>query len=150
MRDTASVFVQLSSSAEDLGKSQDQVLEFTRLITEIGYYGGSSSDELSNALRQMSQSFAGGIVRAEEFNSIIENTPEIARAIGTGMELSMGQLRTAMLNGQLTSEAVLNSLMSQTEAVDAQFAKMPRTVSAAMQTIENEFGGLVVCEKWCD
>lgn len=143
MRDTASVFVQLSSSAQDLGKSQDQVLEFTRLITEIGYYGGSSSDELSNALRQMSQSFAGGIVRAEEFNSVIENTPEIARTIASGMGISMGQLRQEMLAGKLTAEAVFDAILSQGGNVDALFAKMPRTVSAAMQTMENELTTLV-------
>lgn len=143
MRDTASVFVQLSSSAEDLGKSQDQVLEFTRLITEIGYYGGSSSDELSNALRQMSQSFAGGIVRAEEFNSVIENTPEIARTIASGMGISMGQLRQEMLAGKLTAEAVFDAILSQGGNVDALFSKMPRTVSAAMQTMENELTTLV-------
>ena len=137
------VFTSLSGALQDVGTSQTDILRLTETLNKLGVIGGSSADEVSNALRQFAQSMAGGVVRAEEFNSIIENTPEIARAIGSGMNLSMGQLRTAMLNGQLTSEAVLNSLMSQTENVDAQFAKMPRTVSAAMQTIENEFGGLV-------
>ena len=137
------VFTSLSGALQDVGTSQTDILRLTETLNKLGVIGGSSVDEVSNALRQFAQSMAGGVIRAEEFNSIIENTPEIARAIGAGMNLSMGQLRTAMLNGQLTSEAVLNSLMSQTETVDAQFAKMPRTVSAAMQTIENEFGGLV-------
>lgn len=137
------VFTSLSGALQDVGTSQSDILRLTETLNKLGVIGGSSADEVSNALRQFAQSMAGGVVRAEEFNSIIENTPEIARAIGAGMSMSMGQLRTAMLNGQLTSEAVLNSLMSQTEAVDAQFAKMPRTVSAAMQTMENEFGGLV-------
>lgn len=137
------VFTSLSGALHDVGTSQSDILRLTETLNKLGVIGGSSADEVSNALRQFAQSMAGGVVRAEEFNSIIENTPEIARAIGAGMSMSMGQLRTAMLNGQLTSEAVLNSLMSQTEAVDAQFAKMPRTVSAAMQTMENEFGGFV-------
>ena len=137
------VFTSLSGALQDVGTSQSDILRLTETLNKLGVIGGSSADEVSNALRQFAQSMAGGVVRAEEFNSIIENTPEIARAIGAGMNLSMGQLRTAMLNGQLTSEAVLNSLMSQTETVDAQFAKMPRTVSAAMQTMENEFAGFV-------
>lgn len=137
------VFTSLSGALQDVGTSQSDILRLTETLNKLGVIGGSSSEEVSNALRQFSQSMAGGIVRAEEFNSIIENTPEIARAIAAGMSVSMGQLRTAMLNGQLTSEAVLNSLMSQTETVDAQFAKMPRTVSAAMQTMENEFAGFV-------
>lgn len=137
------VFTSLSGALQDVGTSQTDILRLTETLNKLGVIGGSSADEVSNALRQFAQSMAAGVVRAEEFNSIIENTPEIARAIGAGMNLSMGQLRTAMLNGQLTSEAVLNSLMSQTETVDAQFAKMPRTVSAAMQTMENEFAGFV-------
>ncbi len=137
------VFTSLSGALQDVGTSQSDILRLTETLNKLGVIGGSSADEVSNALRQFAQSMAGGVVRAEEFNSIIENTPEIARAIGAGMNLSMGQLRAAMLNGQLTSEAVLNSLMSQTETVDAQFAKMPRTVFAAMQTMENEFGGFV-------
>ena len=137
------VFTSLSGALQDVGTSQTDILRLTETLNKLGVIGGSSVDEVSNALRQFAQSMAGGVVRAEEFNSIIENTPEIARAIGAGMNLSMSQLRAAMLNGQLTSEAVLNSLMSQTETVDAQFAKMPRTVSAAMQTMENEFAGFV-------
>jgi len=137
------VFTSLSGALQDVGTSQSDILRLTETLNKLGVIGGSSADEVSNALRQFAQSMAGGVVRAEEFNSIIENTPEIVRAIGAGMNLSMGQLRAAMLNGQLTSEAVLNSLMSQTETVDAQFAKMPRTVSAAMQTMKNEFGGFV-------
>lgn len=137
------VFTSLSGALQDIGTSQTDILRLTETLNKLGVIGGSSADEVSNALRQFAQSMAGGVVRAEEFNSIIENTPEIARAIGAGMSMSMGQLRTAMLNGQLTSEAVLNSLMSQAETVDAQFAKMPRTVSAAMQTMGNEFGGFV-------
>lgn len=137
------VFTSLSGALQDIGTSQTDILRLTETLNKLGVIGGSSTDEISNALRQFSQSMAGGIVRAEEFNSIIENTPEIARAIGVGMNLSMGQLRTAMLNGQLTSEAVLKSLLSQTQTVDAQFAKMPRTVSAAMATMENEINGLI-------
>jgi len=137
------VFTSLSGALQDVGTSQSDILRLTETLNKLGVIGGSSADEVSNALRQFAQSMAGGVVRAEEFNSILEGTPEIARAIAAGMGSSMGQLRQDMLAGKLTSEAVLNSLMSQTETVDAQFAKMPRTVSAAMQTMENEFGGFV-------
>ncbi len=138
-----SVFVSLSGALQDVGASQSDVLQLTKTLNQLGVIGGSSSEEVSNALRQFSQSMAGGIVRAEEFNSILENTPEIARAIGAGMGLSMGQLRTAMLNGQLTAESVMNSLLSQTDSVNSAFALMPRTVSAAIQSLSNEFTGLI-------
>ena len=91
--EVVSVFASISSSANDLGKSQSSILRFTQLVNEIGYAGGSSADAIKLSMRQMSQSFAGGVVRAEEFNSMIENTPEIVRAAANGMGISMGEIR---------------------------------------------------------
>ena len=141
--EVVSVFASISSSANDLGKSQSSILRFTQLVNEIGYAGGSSADAIKLSMRQMSQSFAGGIVRAEEFNSIIENTPEIVRAAANGMGISMGEIRQKMLAGKLSAVEFYDAIMSQGSAIDAMFNQMPRTVAAAMQTLGNEFTALV-------
>ena len=141
--DVVSVFASISSSANDLGKSQSSILRFTQLVNEIGYAGGSSAEAIKFSMRQMSQSFAGGIVRAEEFNSMIENTPEIVRAAAKGMGISMGEIRQKMLAGKLSAVEFYDAIMSQGSAIDAMFNQMPRTVAAAMQTLGNEFTALV-------
>jgi len=141
--DVVSVFASISSSANDLGKSQSSILRFTQLVNEIGYAGGSSADAIKFSMRQMSQSFAGGVVRAEEFNSMIENTPEIVRAAAKGMGISMGEIRQKMLAGKLSAVEFYDAIMSQGSAIDAMFNQMPRTVAAAMQTLGNEFTALV-------
>ena len=137
--DAVNVFNSLTASLESVGASKSQIMTVTEEINKLGVIGGSSVDDMRNSMRQFGQSMAGGIVRAEEFNSIIENTPEIARAIAAGMGVSMGQLRQDMLAGKLTSDAVFKALLSQVGATNDAFAKMPRTVSQAIGQLSNNF-----------
>ena len=137
--DAVNVFNSLTASLESVGASKGQILSVTEEINKLGVIGGSSVDDMRNSMRQFGQSMAGGIVRAEEFNSIIENTPEIARAIAAGMGVSIGQLRQDMLAGKLTSDAVFKALLSQVGATNDAFAKMPRSVAQAMGQISNSF-----------
>lgn len=139
VNDAVSVFNSLTASLESVGATKNQILTVTEEINKLGVIGGSSVDDMRNSMRQFGQSMAGGIVRAEEFNSIIENTPEIARAIAAGMGVSMGQLRQDMLAGKLTSDAVFKALLSQVGATNDAFAKMPRTVAQAMGQMANNF-----------
>jgi len=137
--DAVNVFNSLTASLESVGASKNQILTVTEEINKLGVIGGSSVYDMRNSMRQFGQSMAGGIVRAEEFNSIIENTPEIARAIAAGMGVSMGQLRQDMLAGKLTSDAVFKALLSQVGTTNDAFAKMPRSVAQAMGQISNNF-----------
>ena len=137
--DAVNVFNSLTASLESVGASKNQILTVTEEINKLGVIGGSSVDDMRNSMRQFGQSMAGGIVRAEEFNSIIENTPEIARAIAAGIGVSMGQLRQDMLAGKLTSDAVFKALLSQVGSTNDAFAKMPRSVAQAMGQISNNF-----------
>ena len=137
--DAVNVFNSLTASLESVGASKSQIMTVTEEINKLGVIGGSSVDDMRNSMRQFGQSMAGGVVRAEEFNSIIENTPEIARSIAAGMGVSMAQLRQDMLAGKLTSDAVFKALLSQVSTTNDAFAKMPRTVSQAMGQLANNF-----------
>lgn len=140
MGTTVKVWESLTGSLKELGKSNTDILTITETLQKMGSIGGSSAEEMKNGLRQLGQSFSGGIVRGEEFNSMLENIPEVARQIAKGMGIPFGQLRNVMLDSKLTSEVVFNALKARVSEVDADFAKMPRTVAQATNAIENEFG----------
>lgn len=137
---TVKVWESLTGSLRELGKSNADVLTITETLQKMGSIGGSSAEEMNNGLRQLGQSFSGGVVRGEEFNSMLENIPEVARQIAKGMGVPFGQLRAEMLAGRLTSEVVFDALKKRVDEVDSDFAKMPRTVSNAANAITNEFG----------
>ncbi|NQD63527.1 tape measure protein, partial [Enterobacter sp. CM29] len=109
----------------------------------IGRIGGSSAEEMANALRQFGQSISSGTVRTEEFNSILEQMPELARQIAAGMGVSIGELRQLMLDGKLTAEDALNAIQKQTGSVNAEFEKLPRTLSQANTALTNSFLSMI-------
>ena len=66
--DTVKLWEALNFTLKDLGGNNDQVIRFTETLQKIGAIGGNSAEEMSNALRQLGQALAGGVVRGEEFN----------------------------------------------------------------------------------
>ncbi|EFT8513285.1 tape measure protein [Salmonella enterica] len=144
LSDTTKLWETLTSSLKDAGATNAQVLNLTDTLQKIGRIGGSSTEEMANALRQFGQSIASGTIRAEEFNSILEQMPELARQIAAGLGISMGELRARMLDGKLTAEDALNAIQDRTSVVNAEFEKLPRTMDQAVGSLEVSFSKLVV------
>lgn len=143
LRDTAKLWEAMTSSLKGTGATNTQILALTDTLQKIGRVGGSSTEEMANALRQFGQSISSGTVRAEEFNSILEQMPELARQIGAGMGLSMGQLRQAMLEGKLSAQDALNAIMKQSSAVNDEFSKLPRTMDQASNSLTISLQNLI-------
>lgn len=143
LQDTAKLWETLSTALRDTGATNGQVIQLTETLQKIGRIGGSSAEEMANALRQFGHSISSGTVRAEEFNSILEQMPELARQIAAGMGVSIGELRQLMLDGKLTAEDALNAIQKQTGSVNAEFEKLPRTLSQANTALTNSFLSMI-------
>lgn len=143
LQDTAKLWEILSTALRDTGATNGQIIQLTETLQKIGRIGGSSSEEMANALRQFGQSISSGTIRAEEFNSILEQMPELARQIAAGMGVSIGELRQLMLDGKLTAEDALNAIQKQTGSVNAEFEKLPRTLSQANTALTNSFLSMI-------
>lgn len=143
LKDTEKLWETLTSSLQNAGATNGQILALTDTLQKIGRIGGSSSEEMANALRQFGQSIAGGTVRAEEFNSIIEQMPELARQMASGLGVSVGELRKRMLEGKLSAEDALNAIMSQTGKVNQEFSRLPRTVDQATNSLSISFQEMI-------
>lgn len=143
LQDTEKLWETLSTALRDTGATNGQIIQLTETLQRIGRIGGSSAEEMANALRQFGQSISSGTVRAEEFNSILEQMPELARQIAAGMGVSIGELRQLMLDGKLTAEDALNAIQKQTGSVNAEFEKLPRTLSQANTALTNSFLSMI-------
>ncbi len=144
---TVELFQRLSTSRKDLKATNAQMLDFTDAVQKLGVIGGSSTSALEAGLMQLSQGLSGGVLRAEEFNSLLENIPEVASRIGKGMddigksenELGLGDLRKLVLEGKLLSDDVLKSILVQLPEIEKQFGKMPVSVGRAGAMLDNSF-----------
>nr|WP_236569783.1 tape measure protein [Enterobacter hormaechei] len=143
LQDTAKLWETLSTALRDTGATNGQIIQLTETLQKIGRIGGSSTEEMANALRQFGQSISSGTIRAEEFNSILEQMPELARQIAAGMGVSIGELRQLMLDGKLTAEDALNAIQKQTGSVNSEFEKLPRTLAQANNALTNSFLSMI-------
>ncbi|UGB02107.1 tape measure protein [Leclercia sp. G3L] len=138
--DTVNLWQQLTATLKTVGATNSDVNRLVLTLQKIGTIGGSSSQEMANALRQFMQSVAAGRIQAEEFNSVLEQMPELARQIAAGMGVPYDQLRQLMLAGKLDIGEVLAALEKQSGEVNQQFETMPRTVTQATNALITQFG----------
>lgn len=143
LQDTARLWETLSTALRSTGATNGQIIQLTETLQKIGRIGGNSSEEMANALRQFGQSISSGVVRAEEFNSILEQMPELARQMASGLGISTDQLRQRMLEGKLSAQDALNAIQKQTQSVNEEFEKLPRSLSQANAALTNSFLSMV-------
>lgn len=136
---TVNLYARLARSTQELDASQADLLTVTEAVNNAIVVSGSSASAADAAIVQLGQGFASGVLRGEELNSVLEQTPRLAQAIAEGLGISLGQLRAFGKEGKLTSEAVFGALLSQSEQLRAEFQVMPRTVSQALTQLNNEW-----------
>ncbi|MGM8890640.1 tape measure protein [Psychrobacter sp. 1Y1] len=135
---TGELFARISQAGEELGLAQSQVLEITRTINEAIQLSGGSAASADAAITQLIQGLQSGVVRGEEFNSIMEQAPRLAQAMADGLGVTRGELRALAQDGKLTSEVVINAVQSQGEAIASEFGSLPNTVGNALQVAKNQ------------
>lgn len=135
---TVGLYVSLAKSTQDLGLSQGDLIRTTTQLNQLTALSGASSEASANALFQLSQAFRGGTLRAEEFNSIIDQAPEILETMAKGMGLSMGEFRARVVDGGIAVDELLGSLRKMETETEERFGKLPVTVGQAFTQLGNE------------
>lgn len=135
--DTAQVYTQLARNSGTLGLSQTEVLGVTESLNQAFQISGATASESASGLRQFGQAMASGVLRGDEFNSLMENAPRVMEAVAAGMKKPITSLRAMAEAGELSATTVVSALQSQAPALAAEFARMTPTVDASMQVLRN-------------
>ncbi|WP_227539011.1 tape measure protein [Moraxella catarrhalis] len=130
-------------SLKQLGKSQDEVIKFTENITTAMRVSGGSAESQAAALTQLGQAMASGVLRGDEFNSVAEQAPILMDLIAKEMGVTSNAVRELAKDGKITADVVYNAVAKATDSLSAMSAKMPTTVSQALQVIKNEYNYLI-------
>ncbi|MCC6193036.1 MAG: tape measure protein, partial [Burkholderiales bacterium] len=133
----AGTYAQMARSTSDLGIGQDRVLRVTETLSKAITMSGGSAQSAQAAMVQLSQGLSAGALRGEELNSILEQTPRVARALSDGLGVGIGQLRAMGEAGELTAERVIQAFEKSAGAIDREFAKTEATVSQSMTVLSN-------------
>lgn len=135
---TINLYARLARSTEELEMSQNDLFTITEAINQSFIVSGASAQESSSAILQLSQGLAAGALRGEELNSVMENSPRLARAIADGLGVTIGQLRAMGAEGELTAERVTQALLATADTINTDFQKMPMTIGRVWQAVTND------------
>lgn len=139
----ATLYGRLAQAGRSLGLSQEQIARTTEVTALALRVSGASASEASSVVRQLAQAIGSGVLRGDEFNSIMENGSRLAKALADGLGLPVGKLRELAERGLLTSDVIALALTPQLERLRAEAASMPKTVGMAMSELGDSFGRAV-------
>ena len=134
------LYSRLSMSSKELGASQTEMLKFVDGVTAALRVQGGSTEQASGALLQLAQAMGAGVVRAEEFNSVLEGALPIAQAAArgiAGMEGSVAKLRAAITEGKVTSQQFFEGTLKGFKETEEQADRSSLTISAGVTTVTN-------------
>ncbi|WP_042427282.1 tape measure protein [Comamonas granuli] len=140
IQETATLYGKLQQAVRMLGGEQKDALTITESISQALRLSGASAEESRSALLQFGQALASGVLRGEEFNSVVENSPRLAQALADGLNVPIGRLRKLAEEGRLTADVVVNALLSQKDKLASEYAQLPQTVSQSFERLKNAFG----------
>jgi tape measure domain-containing protein len=89
------------------------------------------------ALVQLGQGLAAGTLRGEELNSVMEQTPRLARAIADGLNVPIGKLREIGAAGVLTAEQVIEALERSSVALAREVSGATLTFGQSLTQLQN-------------
>lgn len=131
------LYSKLDRSLSALGATQSQVATITQAITQSFVISGAGAAEADTAIRQLAQGLASGALRGDELNSVLENSPRLAKALADALGVTVGQLREMGAQGQITADLIANGLLGQAPAIAAEFDAMGVRVSQAWTQVTN-------------
>lgn len=132
------VYQRFSDNAKTLNIDMAKTAELTETVSKAVAISGASTQAAEGALTQFGQALASGVLRGEELNSILEQTPALAKAIAQGMGITIGQLRSVAAEGKITGEVLVDALTKSKKSVDELFAKTDVTIGQSLQLLSNE------------
>lgn len=138
----SAVYQSFAQNAKELGINQRQVAEVTETISKAVAISGASTAEAQNSLTQFGQVLLMGKFRAQEYNSVMTQTPAVMQAIARGLGVTMAQLKAMSDDGELTTDKIIIGIERSKASVDELYGKTTTTISGAMQNLST------ATEKW--
>lgn len=134
-----SVYQSLARNQDALGLSGEQMATVMDTINKSMVIGGGDAAGNAAALAQLGQALGSGVLRGDEFNSMMEQTPGLAKALADGLGVPVGALRNMANEGKLTAKVVTDAMLKASNQVNADFSKMDLTISQSAQNLKTSF-----------
>ncbi|MHA1180964.1 phage tail tape measure protein [Enterobacter ludwigii] len=134
----SNLYSRIAQSLRDAGYASADVAKVTETVATSLKLSGASTEEASSVITQLSQALGSGVLRGEEFNSIMENGGRLAKLLADGLGTTVGGLRNMANNGELTTDKIV-PLLTNVEILRKEFDTLPASISGSAQKVQNAF-----------
>ncbi len=140
---TATLFAKLVEANKQLPPqvqmTQVEILRLTETVNQAAQLSGEGAEATNAAIRQLIQGLQSGTLRGDEFNSVMEQAPRLAKAMADGLGVPTGKLKEMAESGQLTAEAVITAVRGQAAVIEQEFGKLPLTIGRAVTDLSTQW-----------
>lgn len=143
---TASLYQRAAMARENLGASEEQLMQIVSGTSAALKLQGTSAGEASGALLQLGQLLGGNVVQAQEYNSLIDGLPTVLEAVAKGSDRwggSVNKLTQDVKAGKVTSQEFFQAALKGYADIEARAGQSTTTVGAALQTLNNQLGRFI-------
>ncbi|MCP4934577.1 MAG: tape measure protein, partial [bacterium] len=134
----ANLYAKMARATKSLGVSEKDLLEITETIGKAMQISGASTVETTQSLRQLGQALASGVLRGDEFNSMMEGSPRLMQAVADSLGVTIGALREMAANGELTAKKLIEAFKGQGQKIAEEFKVLPKTFGDVFTVIKND------------
>ncbi len=135
---TGTLYARIANGTRELGTTQKQVADITETVNLALKVSGATATESASAQLQLSQAFASGTLRGEEFNAVNEAAPRLMKALADGMGLPIGALKGLAGEGKITSQIMADVLPKALGSLREE-GKQIATIGGALTVLKDEF-----------
>lgn len=134
---TADAVSKLGLMAGDAFSSSEEIIAFMEQVNKQFTIAGTEAAGIDAAMLQLTQAMGSGVLRGEEYNSILEQAPNIIQAIADYMEVPKGQLKDMAAEGLITADIVKAAMFAAADDTNAKFEQMPKIFSQIWTSFQN-------------
>ena len=133
-------FTKLAMQAGNaFGNSNQTILEFSTLLNKQFAIAGTEGMAAESVMYNLTQALASGVLRGQDLNAILQNTPQIARMIEEQMGIATGSIKSAAEEGLVTSDIVVRAILENKAKIEGAYNEMPKTFGRITTEIGNSF-----------
>lgn len=136
---TTDLYSKMALATGELGINQDKMLLITENVNKALAITGTSGPQAESAILQLSQAFASGVLRGEEFNAVNEAAPEIITQLAKGMGVTRGEMRSMAEQGKITADVMANILGVSIDDLNEKFGRTGTTIGQANTVLGDAF-----------
>lgn len=144
LEDLGDLYYKTALASKRFGASQEDVLKLTDIVSKSLVIGGADVAQQKATILQLSQALGSGVLQGDELRSLRENAPILMDAIASYFGKDVGGLKEMGAKGLLTTEKLMQAILSSGDAVDSKFAQITPTIGQAMTVLGNKFSKLIL------